>query len=115
MSLLSSDIFKFTQFLTLSLNKIKSIYKSKLELVEWDVKVDDNNISIINSEIKNIYKNDYDFLNDINTLAMHDKNDLYRTVLKILDILDLNESKLDNAISKIFLGTPQFNHCGEEN
>ena len=115
MSLLSSDIFKFTQFLTLSLDKIKSMYKSKLELVEWDVKVDDDNMSIINSEIKNIYKNDYDFLNDIHKLAMHDKNDLYRTVLKILDMLDLNESKLDNAISKIFLGTPKFNHCGEEN
>ena len=45
---------------------------------------------------------------------MHEKNDLYRTILKILDLLDLNESKLDNAISKIFLGTPQFNDCGED-
>jgi hypothetical protein len=114
MSILSSDIYKFTQFLCLSLNKIKTIYKSKLELAEWDTIVDDENILIIKSEIKNIYKNDYDFLNDIHTLSMHEKNDLYRTILKILDLLDLSESKLDNAISKIFLGTPQFNNCGED-
>jgi hypothetical protein len=114
MSLLSSDIFKFTQFLSLSLNKMKTLYKSKLELTEWDTIVDEENISIIKNEIKIIYKNDYDFLNDIHKLAMHEKNDLYRTILKILDLLDLNESKLDNAISKIFLGTPQFNDCGED-
>ena len=114
MSLLSSDIFKFTQFLSLSLNKMKTLYKSKLELTEWDTIVDEENIAIIKNEIKIIYKNDYDFLNDIHKLAMHEKNDLYRTILKILDLLDLNESKLDNAISKIFLGTPQFNDCGED-
>lgn len=114
MSLLSSDIYKFMQFLNLSLDKIKSNYKSQLDLTEWNYLIDNENLSIIRNQMNTIYKSNNDFFTDINTLAMNDTKDLYRTILKILDILDLNESKLDNAISKIFLGEPHFNNCGEE-
>lgn len=115
MSLLSSDIFKFINFLSNSVDKIKNIYKKELELIEWNVKVDDENLCIIKNQIKDVYKNDNDFFNDISKLSVRDENDLYRTLLKIIDILDLNESKFDNAVSKIFLGSPCFNNCGEGN
>ena len=114
MSLLSSDIYKFMQFLNLSLDKIKSYYKSQLDLTEWNYLIDNENLSIIQNHMNTKYKSNNDFFTDINTLAMNDTKDLYRTILKIIDILDLNEIKLDNAISKIFLGEPHFNNCGEE-
>ena len=114
MSLLSSDIFKFINILYLSVDKFKNMYKSQLELTDWNDKIDEVNLSIIKNQIRNVYKNDNDFFNDINILAVRDESDLYRTILKIIDVLDLNESKLDNAISKIFLGSPCFNNCGEE-
>lgn len=113
MSLLSSDVFKITNFLSMSLEKIKNNYKTELELNEWNVIIDDQNLLIIKKYIKNVYYYDNDFLNDINKLAEQDETDIYRTFLKIIDILDLNESKLDRHISKIFLGSPHFNNCGE--
>jgi hypothetical protein len=114
MSLLSSDVFKIAHFLSMTLDKIKNNYKTELEMNEWNVITDDQNLLIIKKYIKNVYYYDNDFLNDINKLAEQDETDIYRTVLKIIDILDLNESKLDSSISKIFLGSPHFNNCGEE-
>lgn len=113
MSLLSSDIHKFIQFINLSQDKITTLYRSKLEITEWNIIIDYQNLLIIKKQIKNFYKNDNDFLDDINILATNDISDLYRTILKICDILDLDESKLEIAISKIFLGSPLFNNCGE--
>ena len=113
MSLLSSDVFKIAHFLSMTSEKIKNNYKTELQLNEWNLNIDDQNLLIIKKYIKNTYYHDNDFLNDINKLAEQDETDIYRTVLKIIDILDLNESKLDSAISKIFLGSPHFNNCGE--
>jgi CRISPR/Cas system CSM-associated protein Csm4 (group 5 of RAMP superfamily) len=115
MSLLSSDVFKITHFLSMTLEKIKNNYKTELQLNEWNVNIDDQNLLIIKKHIKNIYYYDSDFLDDINKLAEQDETDIYRTILKIIDILDLSDSKLDNSLSKIFLGSPHFNNCGEEN
>ena len=36
MSLLSSDIHKFIQFLNLTQDKITTLYRSKLEITEWN-------------------------------------------------------------------------------
>jgi len=114
MSLLSSDVFKIANFICMTSEKIKNNYKTELELNEWNTNIDDQNLLIIKKYIKNVYYYDNDFFNDINKLAEQDETDIYRTVLKIIDILDLNESKLDSSISKIFLGSPHFNNCGEE-
>jgi hypothetical protein len=113
MSSLSSEIFTFCNFLYLSLEKIKITYNHQLLLINWNKNIDDDNFLLIKKIIKNVYNNDNDFFNDISKLAYDDNSDIYTTVLKIIDILDLNESKLDNYISKIFLGFPHFNNCGE--
>lgn len=113
MSSLSSEIFKFCNILSLSLDKIKLTYNHQLLLIDWNKQIDDDNFLIIKKEIKNVYTNDNDFFNDMSKLANEDNTDLYTTVLKIIDLLDLNESKLDNKISKIFLGFPHFKNCGE--
>ena len=71
------------------------------------------NLIIIKKKVKESYYNDNHFYNDINSLAINDETDLYRTILKIVDILDLNETQLDIKLSKFFLGSPHFASCGE--
>lgn len=114
MSSLSSEIFTFCNFLSLSLDKIKLNYNHELLLMDWNKQIDDENFIIIKKEIKNVYSNDNDFMNDIKKLANKDNSDVYTTLLKIIDLLDLNESKLDKNISTIFLGFPHFTNCGED-
>jgi hypothetical protein len=113
MSSLSSDVSKFIKFVNLSYDKISSNYSKECELIEWNVQIDVDNLVIIKKNIKGSYYTDNDFYTDIYKLALNDETELYRTILKIIDILDLNESQLDIKLSKIFLGSPHFNNCGE--
>ena len=113
MSLLSNDIVKFIKFVNLSYDKITNNYSKECELIDWNGITDLDNLLIIKKKIKESYYNDSDFYIDIHSLSIDDETDLYRTILKMIDILDLNETQLDNKLSKIFLGSPHFSSCGE--
>ena len=113
MSSLSNDILKFIKFVNLGYDKIINNYSKECELIDWNAITDLDNFLIINKKIKHSYYNDSDFYIDIHSLSINDETDLYRTILKIIDILDLNETQLDIKLSTIFLGTPHFSNCGE--
>ena len=74
----------------------------------------DRDIGTINDNDEMDMDIENDFMNDIKKLSNKDNSDVYTTLLKIVDLLDLNESILDKKISTIFLGFPHFTNCGED-
>ena len=113
MSLVSDDIKQFINFLKMDNQQIFDKYKDECELMNWDSDIDMDNIKVIKSFLKNVYTNDSIFYLDISNVSNHINPNLYRTILKIIDILNLNDSDLDNKVSKIFLGAPIFESCSQ--
>jgi len=113
MSSLSNEVNLFLELLNMDNDEIISKYSYNCELINWDSNVDIHNMKLIKTILKSSYSNDAFFYNDMIHLSKHNNSNLYRTILKIIDILDLNETYLDTKLSKIFLGEPGFKNCSE--
>jgi hypothetical protein len=53
-------------------------------------------------------KNPASFYKDISNLNV----DTYATILKLIDVLDLNNTELDKKLEHVFIGRPKYNSCG---
>lgn len=113
MSLLSDDIKQFINFLKMDNNQIIDKYRDECELMNWDSNTDKVNIERIRTFLRSQYTTDNIFYIDMTNISNDNNSNLYRTILKAIDILNLNNSNLDNRLSKIFLGTPTFKDCSE--
>jgi len=114
--MLSSDSKKFIDFLYLSTADIKSKYYHQLTELNWDWYNDMVALSNIRKilDITNI-ETDNDLYNKLSKLEANpiaQRDDYYSRILKIIDILGLQDTPLDKYLETLFLTKTNYNTCG---
>jgi hypothetical protein len=109
----SSNIIRFITFFTKGRETIDCTYGRLLATMGWNWENDGPILDYIRSGLRLQYSSDDLFYNYIEKLANNSEIDTYPVILKIIDILNLNETELDKKIADIYLGNPGFNTCGD--
>ena len=102
---LSNDIQLFLSFFKLSPTEIYNAYSSQLKLLDWNWR--ENTHLMEKTRLSTIrFESNEQFYQYIKELANFSNrlDDYYPLFLQIIDIIDIENSELDERLSNIFLG-----------